>query len=150
MPNTSTFWIFCIAPATVLLVSCLFDTLLSRYRYALRHSQLLRKSCALKGYACRRSQWTSYIHTAFSQQQRLLIFYFTILTKSSEKRQVAFNWGSETIRGVNIGGWLVLEPYVISPAEVRNTEDCIGGSRLPCSTKSIKTVLRETSSTSTQ
>jgi hypothetical protein len=24
-----------------------------------------------------------------------------------------FNWGGETIRGVNIGGWLVLEPYVI-------------------------------------
>lgn len=23
-----------------------------------------------------------------------------------------FNWGGETIRGVNIGGWLVLEPYV--------------------------------------
>ena len=23
-----------------------------------------------------------------------------------------FNWGSEVIRGVNIGGWLVLESYV--------------------------------------
>ena len=23
-----------------------------------------------------------------------------------------FNWGSEVIRGVNIGGWLVLEPWV--------------------------------------
>jgi len=25
-----------------------------------------------------------------------------------------FDWGSETIRGVNIGGWLVLEPYATS------------------------------------
>jgi hypothetical protein len=33
-----------------------------------------------------------------------------ILTPSSEKRKVDFNWGSEKIRGVNIGGWLVLEP----------------------------------------
>ena len=24
-----------------------------------------------------------------------------------------FDWGSETIRGVNIGGWLVLEPYAM-------------------------------------
>lgn len=28
------------------------------------------------------------------------------------KRKVAFNWGSDKIRGVNIGGWLVLEPCV--------------------------------------
>jgi hypothetical protein len=27
-----------------------------------------------------------------------------------EKRGVDFKWGSEKIRGVNIGGWLVLEP----------------------------------------
>jgi hypothetical protein len=30
----------------------------------------------------------------------------------SEKRGVNFKWGEEKIRGVNIGGWLVLEPYV--------------------------------------
>ncbi|KAF2713629.1 glycoside hydrolase family 5 protein [Pleomassaria siparia CBS 279.74] len=29
-----------------------------------------------------------------------------------EKRSVAFAWGSEKIRGVNIGGWLVLEPWI--------------------------------------
>lgn len=28
----------------------------------------------------------------------------------SERRTVDFNWGNEKIRGVNIGGWLVLEP----------------------------------------
>jgi hypothetical protein len=33
-----------------------------------------------------------------------------MLIRSSEKRKVDFNWGSEKIRGVNIGGWLVLEP----------------------------------------
>lgn len=26
------------------------------------------------------------------------------------KRSVDFPWGSEKVRGVNIGGWLVLEP----------------------------------------
>lgn len=26
------------------------------------------------------------------------------------KRATAFSWGDEKIRGVNIGGWLVLEP----------------------------------------
>ena len=29
------------------------------------------------------------------------------------KRDVSFDWGNTEIRGVNIGGWLVLEPYVI-------------------------------------
>ncbi|KAF2203320.1 glycoside hydrolase [Delitschia confertaspora ATCC 74209] len=29
-----------------------------------------------------------------------------------DKRGVAFKWGSEKIRGVNIGGWLVLEPWI--------------------------------------
>ncbi|KAI9879169.1 MAG: exo-1,3-beta-glucanase [Pleopsidium flavum] len=28
------------------------------------------------------------------------------------KRSVAFNFGSDTVRGVNIGGWLVLEPWI--------------------------------------
>ncbi|KAF1851291.1 glycoside hydrolase family 5 protein [Cucurbitaria berberidis CBS 394.84] len=30
----------------------------------------------------------------------------------TEKRSVDFKWGSEKIRGVNIGGWLVLEPWI--------------------------------------
>jgi hypothetical protein len=34
----------------------------------------------------------------------------SFLTTSSEKRGVDFRWGEEKIRGVNIGGWLVLEP----------------------------------------
>lgn len=28
------------------------------------------------------------------------------------KRGVAFQWGTEKVRGVNIGGWLVLEPWI--------------------------------------
>lgn len=34
-----------------------------------------------------------------------------------DERNVAYNWGSESnkIRGVNIGGWLVLEPYATLP-----------------------------------
>ncbi|KAF1831973.1 glycoside hydrolase [Decorospora gaudefroyi] len=27
-------------------------------------------------------------------------------------RNVEFNWGADTVRGVNIGGWLVLEPFI--------------------------------------
>ncbi|KAF1831191.1 glycoside hydrolase [Decorospora gaudefroyi] len=34
------------------------------------------------------------------------------LAAPAEKRAVNFNWGSEKIRGVNIGGWLVLEPWI--------------------------------------
>ncbi|KAI4631707.1 uncharacterized protein J4E87_002413 [Alternaria ethzedia] len=30
----------------------------------------------------------------------------------TEKRGVDFKWGSDKIRGVNIGGWLVLEPWI--------------------------------------
>ncbi|KAG9995816.1 hypothetical protein KCU80_g24379, partial [Aureobasidium melanogenum] len=28
------------------------------------------------------------------------------------KRANGFNWGNEVMRGVNIGGWLVLEPWI--------------------------------------
>jgi hypothetical protein len=31
-----------------------------------------------------------------------------------QKRQPGFDFGSEKVRGVNIGGWLVLEPWVPS------------------------------------
>ncbi|PSN66662.1 glycoside hydrolase [Corynespora cassiicola Philippines] len=36
----------------------------------------------------------------------------SVLAVPAQKRSVAFNWGSEKIRGVNIGGWLVLEPWI--------------------------------------
>ncbi|KAK3201709.1 hypothetical protein GRF29_164g364804 [Pseudopithomyces chartarum] len=36
---------------------------------------------------------------------------FTLAAPAS-KRGVAFAWGSEKVRGVNIGGWLVLEPWI--------------------------------------
>ncbi|KAH7384505.1 glucan 1,3-beta-glucosidase precursor [Pyrenochaeta sp. MPI-SDFR-AT-0127] len=29
-----------------------------------------------------------------------------------QERRVSFNWGSDKVRGVNIGGWLVLEPFI--------------------------------------
>ncbi|KAI9753842.1 MAG: hypothetical protein M4579_004970 [Chaenotheca gracillima] len=31
---------------------------------------------------------------------------------SNFKRSVDFDWGSETVKGLNIGGWLVLEPFI--------------------------------------
>lgn len=37
-------------------------------------------------------------------------------SNSSSKRGVEFNWGSTKVRGVNLGGWLVLEPSVYQPS----------------------------------
>ncbi|KAJ4292662.1 glucan exo-1,3-beta-glucosidase [Kalmusia sp. IMI 367209] len=34
------------------------------------------------------------------------------LAAPATKRGVAFAWGTEKVRGVNIGGWLVLEPWI--------------------------------------
>jgi glucan 1,3-beta-glucosidase len=31
---------------------------------------------------------------------------------SEEKRAVQFNWGSQKVRGVSLGGWLVLESFI--------------------------------------
>lgn len=42
-----------------------------------------------------------------------------------ERRSVDFNWGSQKIRGVNIGGWLVLEPW-ITPSIFRAHPDSAG------------------------
>ncbi|KAF2454608.1 putative Exo-beta-1,3-glucanase [Lineolata rhizophorae] len=36
----------------------------------------------------------------------------SLASPTSFKRSVDFGWGSEKIRGVNIGGWLVLEPWI--------------------------------------
>ena len=41
------------------------------------------------------------------------------------KRSVAFNWGSEKVRGLNIGGWLVLEPW-ITPSIFQNVDQSLG------------------------
>ncbi|KAL5117273.1 glucan exo-1,3-beta-glucosidase [Pleosporales sp. CAS-2024a] len=35
-----------------------------------------------------------------------------VLAAPVEKRAVDFAWGSQKLRGVNIGGWLVLEPWI--------------------------------------
>ncbi len=34
------------------------------------------------------------------------------LTLSRRKRQLAFNYNDDIVRGVNLGGWLVLEPWI--------------------------------------
>ncbi|KAF2017648.1 glycoside hydrolase family 5 protein, partial [Aaosphaeria arxii CBS 175.79] len=42
----------------------------------------------------------------------LLVVGTGLAAPAVNTRGVAFNWGSEKIRGVNIGGWLVLEPWI--------------------------------------
>lgn len=45
--------------------------------------------------------------------RRLLRVYANADKSSSQRRTASgFNWGNEKIRGVNIGGWLVLEPWI--------------------------------------
>ncbi|TVY84736.1 Glucan 1,3-beta-glucosidase, partial [Lachnellula suecica] len=41
------------------------------------------------------------------------------------KRSVDFSWGSEKVRGLNIGGWLVLEPW-ITPSIFQNLDQSLG------------------------
>lgn len=39
-----------------------------------------------------------------------LVQYPNIQARTIRERRVGFDWGSTKVRGVNIGGWLVLEP----------------------------------------
>ncbi len=41
------------------------------------------------------------------------------------KRSVAFSFGSEKVQGLNIGGWLVLEPW-ITPSIFQNLDQSLG------------------------
>ncbi|TAQ85319.1 hypothetical protein B7494_g6357 [Chlorociboria aeruginascens] len=41
------------------------------------------------------------------------------------KRTIAFSYGSEKVRGLNIGGWLVLEPW-ITPSIFQNVDQSLG------------------------
>lgn len=47
------------------------------------------------------------------------------LPSNFSKRSVAFDFGSETVRGVNIGGWLVLEPW-ITPSIFEKVDQSLG------------------------
>lgn len=46
------------------------------------------------------------------------------------KRDLRFNFGNEKVRGVNLGGWLVLEPWITpsifeaTPGNVVDGESC--------------------------
>ncbi|CZT46812.1 probable EXG1 Exo-beta-1,3-glucanase (I/II), major isoform [Rhynchosporium secalis] len=41
------------------------------------------------------------------------------------KRSVDFKWGSQKVRGLNLGGWLVLEPW-ITPSIFKNVDQSLG------------------------
>lgn len=43
----------------------------------------------------------------------------------SSKRSVNFGWGDEKVRGLNIGGWLVLEPW-ITPSIFQSLDPSLG------------------------
>ncbi|KAH8596733.1 glycoside hydrolase family 5 protein [Bisporella sp. PMI_857] len=49
----------------------------------------------------------------------------TALTKPFFQRSVSFAFGSEKVRGLNIGGWLVLEPW-ITPSIFRSVDQSLG------------------------
>lgn len=55
------------------------------------------------------------------------VFKFLTREPSSPntKRGAAFAFGSEPVRGLNIGGWLVLEPW-ITPSVFRNLDQSLG------------------------
>lgn len=48
----------------------------------------------------------------------------TIISYTSE-RSVSFEWGKDTVRGLNIGGWLVLEPW-ITPSIFEGLDQSLG------------------------
>ena len=50
-------------------------------------------------------------------------------TMSGLKRQSnqRFDFGSEKIRGVNLGGWLVLEPWITPSIFEATPEQCVDG-----------------------
>lgn len=46
----------------------------------------------------------------------------TIAREQFNKRDLKFNYGGEKVRGVNLGGWFVLEPW-ITPSIFEATPD---------------------------
>ncbi|KAJ4295283.1 glucan exo-1,3-beta-glucosidase [Kalmusia sp. IMI 367209] len=55
------------------------------------------------------------MHSRISIAYVLVALYSTALAApwhTFDERQVAYDWGSTELRGVNIGGWLVLEPFI--------------------------------------
>jgi len=48
----------------------------------------------------------------FTRATSLLLAASAAVASPVKRSTSAFNWGSEVIRGVNIGGWLVLEPWI--------------------------------------
>ena len=42
-------------------------------------------------------------------------------------RNMGFSFGHEKIRGVNLGGWFVLEPWITPSIFEATTEECVDG-----------------------
>lgn len=64
------------------------------------------------------------IHATCFLTQLIFSFRNSTGTNVLEDRSVAFEWGKDKIRGVSIGGWLVLEPFITpSIFEKYSTDD---------------------------
>jgi hypothetical protein len=83
--------------------SCYSHAQPRRYRYALRRSQHPRKFVDAK-------ECIFPVPATISHAQECTHCHPSANLCSREKRGVDFKWGQDKIRGVNIGGWLVLEP----------------------------------------
>jgi glucan 1,3-beta-glucosidase len=63
---------------------------------------------------------------------RTLLVAYTVgavLAAPYTPRSVSFAWGSDKVRGVNIGGWLVLEPWISKKLPICKTQVNTNNSR---------------------
>jgi hypothetical protein len=54
-----------------------------------------------------------------------LLYFAENQCRRPYKRSVNFGWGDEKVRGLNIGGWLVLEPW-ITPSIFQSLDPSLG------------------------
>jgi hypothetical protein len=67
--------------------------------------------------------WSSSTSVSTTSQTPLLLLLLILLrSEQFNKRDLKFNYGGEKVRGVNLGGWFVLEPW-ITPSIFEATPD---------------------------
>jgi hypothetical protein len=66
--------------------------------------------------------WPRSTSVSTSSQTPLLLLLTLLRSEQFNKRDLKFNYGGEKVRGVNLGGWFVLEPW-ITPSIFEATPD---------------------------